>query len=395
MVRVMTLSIAYLSQGKLYLKMPDTAVQEVESQFGRELQERMLRLKQNKAWKDRGIRSMMMPPNLLEQLDQQPEATANIAIADLCPLENGKILYALETPDMGGIFTLDPVDNREDRLFHNAEFRVSHLDFHPAHQLIACTTTYRTGTANIATMPLDGSRPRDITEGDSLDLAPRWIPGGGKALVFQSAGLARNAEGFVCDRAPFVIEKLDFAQEAITTLAQDPKADLLSPQMGTDGYLYYIRRPYEARRAGFQPLRFLKEIVLIPVRLVHAIFQWLSFFSWKYTGKPLMSTGTGQKVESKSIKAWGEWLSPEMMRDRRFGDADAPALVPRTWQLVRQAQTGTPDVLAEGVLGYDLASDGTIVYTNGSAIYRIAPDGTRDRLLVSPLIESVTIFAKA
>lgn len=387
----MTFSVAYLSQGKLYLKMPDASVREVESQFGREIQERTLRLKQNKSWKDRGLRSMMMPPGMLDQLDQQPEAAVNVAIASLCPFGD-KLLYALETPDMGGIFAFDSTQDREDRLFHNAEFRISHLSYAPQHQLIACATTYRTGIANIATMPIDGSRPRDITEGDSLDLAPRWIPGAGKVLVFQSAGLARNSEGFVCDRAPFVIEKLDFGQQDITTIAEDPKSDLLSPQMGADGLLYYIRRPFQSARKPFNLVRALKDILLIPIRLGNAIFQWLSFFSWKYTGKPLMSTGTGQKVENKTIKAWGEWITPDMMRDRRFGEPDAPALVPRTWQLVRQATQGIPEVLAEGVLGYDLAEDGTIVYTNGSAIYAIAPDGQNTRLLVSNLIESVTIL---
>lgn len=335
---------------------------------------------------------MMMPPGMLDQLDQQPESTVNVEISSLCPLADDTLLYALETPDMGGIFVFNPSQEREDRLFHNAEFRVSHLDYASEHQLIACSTTYRTGIANIATMPIDGSRPRDITEGDSLDLAPRWIPGSGKALVFQSAGLARNSEGYVFDRAPFVIEKLDFVQQQVTTLAEDPKSDLLSPQIGQDGLLYYIRRPFQPKRKAFNLGQFLKDIVLIPVRLATAIFQWLSFFSWKYTGKPLMSTGTGQKVENKTIKAWGEWITPEMMRDRRFGEPDAPSLVPRTWQLVRQATQGIPEVLAEGVLGYDLAKDGMIVYTNGSAIYAIAPDGKRERLLVSNLIESIAIL---
>lgn len=388
----MGFSVAYLSQGKLYLTAPDSSVREVESQFGREVQERTLRMKQTKSWKDRGLRSMMMPPGMLDQLDQQPEATLNVEIASLCPFSDDKLLYALETPDMGGIFAFNPAQDREDRLFHNAEFRIGHLDYTLDHQLIACSTTYRTGIANIATMSIDGSRPRDITEGDSLDLAPHWIPGTGKALVFQSAGLARNAEGYVFDRAPFVIEKLDFIKQEVTTLAEDPKSDLLSPQIGQDGLLYYIRRPFQPARKPFNLGRIVKDILLIPLRLANAVFQWLSFFSWKYTGKPLMSTGLGQKVENKTIKAWGEWITPNMMRDRRFSEPDAPALVPQTWQLVRQANQGVPEILAEGVLGYDLAKDGTILYTNGSAIYAITPNGQKERLLVSNLIESIAIL---
>jgi hypothetical protein len=388
----MTLSVAYLAQGKLYLKSPAAPIREIESQFGQTVQERTLKIQRSKAWKNRGIMEMMMPPAALKQMEQQPEATVNVAIASLCPTENGKLLYALETDEMGGIFAFDPSSDREDRLFHNAEFRVSHLDFDAGHQLIACTTTYRTGISNIATMPIDGARPRDVTEGDSIDLAPRWLPGKGKALVFQSAGIGRSREGYVCDRAPFLIEKLDFDKQDVLTLASDPKSDLLGPQVGTDGLLYYIRRPYRSNRKSSSIWQVLKDILLIPFRLLYAIFQWLNFFSQMYTGKPLTAAGTKQTVDPKQMKVWGDWLTPETMKDRRFGEPDAPSLVPRSWELVRQADQGTPEVLAEGVLSYDLRSDGAIVYTNGSAIYAIYPDGTRERLLVGNLIESVTVI---
>ncbi|MGA7938087.1 MAG: hypothetical protein WCA35_31350 [Kovacikia sp.] len=391
----MTPSIAYLAQGKLYLKLQDSSIREIESQFGQTLQERTLKVQRNKAWKNRGLMEMMMPPAALKQMEQQPESTVNVTIASLCPLENGRLLYALEAGDMGGIFAFDPDSDREDRLFHNAEFQVGHLDFDIEHKLIACTTIYRTGISNIATMPIDGARPRDVTEGDSIDLAARWVPGKGKALVFQSAGIGRNSSGYVCDRAPFLIEKLDFDKQDVLTLASDPKSDLLGPQIGRDGWLYYIRRPYRPIHKQFSLWQSLKDLLLIPFRLLYAIFQWLNFFSQMYTGKPLMAAGTKQTVDPKQMKVWGDWITPEMMRDRRFGEPDAPALVPRSWQLVRQADQGTPEVLAEGILSYDLATDGTIVYTNGSAVYAIYPDGTRERLLVDNLIETVTILGNA
>lgn len=383
--------IAYISQGKLYLKLKGT-IQEVESEFGQTLQTRLLQIKRKKAWKNKGIMEMMMPPGAMERMQNQPEPTMPVSITSMCKGQSGKLLYALEAGEVGGIFTIDVAHNRENRLFHNSNFRVSDLDFNAEKNLIACTTVYPTGIANIATMSIDSARPNDVTEGDSLDLAPRWIPNKNKALVYQSAGLGRVEEGYVGDRTPFRIEKLDFDTQEIITLASDPKSDLLSPQIGYDGMLYYIRRPFRDRRIQFNPLNLLKDILLIPVRLVYAIFQWLNFFSQMYTGKPLMSAGTNQKVEPKLLKAWGEWITPDMLKDKNFGDADAPALVPRNWELVKQAETGVPELLAEGVLSYDLAENGAIAYTNGSAIYMIYPDGQTERVLVGSLIESVSIF---
>lgn len=387
----MSLSIAYLSQGKLYLKPNSSPSREIESQFGQTVQERVLKIKRNKAWKNRGIMEMMLPPGVAEKLEQQPEAIVNVAIASLCPVENGKLLYALEAGTVGGIFAFDPNHGREDRLFHGSDFSINHLDFDAERKMIACTATYSTGVSNIAIMPIDGARPRDITEGDSIDLAPHWVPGE-RALVFQSAGIGRNGNGYICDRAAFTIEKLDLARQEVITLAADPKSDLLSPQVGTDNLLYYIRRPYRSLRRQFHLLRFLKDLLLIPFRLAYAIFQWFNFFTQLYTGKPLMTASTGQKVEPKILKAWGDRITPELLRDRDLREADAPSLVPVSWQLMRQAKQGEPELLAEGVLDYDLAADGTIVYTNGNAIYAIAPDGHRQRIMVGNWIESVTII---
>ncbi|WP_026735823.1 hypothetical protein [Fischerella sp. PCC 9605] len=386
----MNLSIAYLAQGKLYLKFHQAPVREFESQFGQTVQERMLQTQQRKAWKNRGLMEMMLPPGVVEQMQQQPEAKLNVVISSLCKGEKGKLIYALEAGDVGGIFTLEPSREHEQRLFHNADFQVGYLSFHPEREIIACATIYRNGIANIAMMPLNGSRPHDVTEGDSIDLAPCWIPGKNKALVFQSAGIGRNSQGYVCDRAPFSIEKLDCDRQEITTLVADPKYDFLGPRMKADGTLYYIRRPYRPKQQ-VNLLRWLREILLIPFRLAYAIFQWLNFFTQIYTGKPLMAAGTRKSLDRKQMRVWGELITPEMIGDNKFSETEAPAWVPRSWQLVRQLTNGVAEVVAEGVLSFDLGEDGTIVYTNGSGIYAIHPDGNLERLFVGNSIEFVAI----
>ncbi|EKQ68607.1 hypothetical protein OsccyDRAFT_3145 [Leptolyngbyaceae cyanobacterium JSC-12] len=48
---------------------------------------------------------------------------------------------------------------------------------------------------------------------------------------------------------------------------------------------------------------------------------------------------------------------------------DAPILVLRTWQLIRQYPNSVPKVIAESVLSYDLGANKTVVSTNRSGIY--------------------------
>ena len=72
-----------------------------------------------------------------------------------------------------------------------------------------------------------------------------------------------------------------------------------------------------------------------------------------------------------------------------LSDADAPSLVPSSWQLVRES-AARKEVLAKGVLSFDLAPDGAVVYSNGSAIHRVEPEsGRRERVLVASAIEQV------
>jgi hypothetical protein len=90
------------------------------------------------------------------------------------------------------------------------------------------------------------------------------------------------------------------------------------------------------------------------------------------------------------MMVWGNLVDADQaMRENRDGDPDAPALVPSSWQLVRQSADGK-QVLAKGVLSFDLAADGSVLYSNGSAVYRLDHGAARaDRLLVGAMIEQV------
>ena len=132
--------------------------------------------------------------------------------------------------------------------------------------------------------------------------------------------------------------------------------------------------------------------MLFPLRLVHALFQYLNFFSMRYTGKPLAnSQGAAQRQpDLKQMMIWGNLIDAERAaREDRLGDPDAPSLVPSSWQLVRRSQSGVTEVLAKSVLSFDIAGDGSLLYTNGSAIHRMKPGAASERIAVQKMIEQV------
>lgn len=409
----MSFNFAYLSGGKLYLKLGRATVQAIASEFGHAAQQRGFELQRRNGWKQKNLSPNFMPNGSSRNVQQQEsrvETSAPIlpvAVQGVCPTGADRLLYTLAAGDIGGIFTLErfgtidlngtsPIEQqqktKEKRLFHSADLKFDRLDFHPDYQLIACATIGKDGTANIATMPVNAVQLEQVTEGDSIDLAPKWVPGFRKAIVFQSAGISRDSRGQIVEQRHSTIEQLDLDRQEVITLASDPKYDLLSPQMAADGTLYYIRRPYRSLRQPM-PSQLLTGLVLTPIRLLRAIGEWLNLFTRSHTGKSLLPLPQlhRSKIQQMFLGRLVD-VGTQITRNRRFGDADSPALVPRSWELIEQYPHREPKTIGRGVLAFDVGASGQLIYSNGSAVYGVLPGGVAQRLVVDRPIDQVAIL---
>jgi hypothetical protein len=398
----MSFNFAYLSGGKLYLKLGLANVQTIVSEFGQAVQQRELQMQRRNSWKQKNMAADFMSGGMSQ--DPKPDRSIlPVAVQGVCPTSADRLLYTLEAGEVGGIFTIErfggvSIDvigqaavperhqkTREKRLFHSADFKVDRVDFNPEYQLIACAAIAKDGSANIATMPVNSVHLAQVTEGDSLDLAPKWIPGFRRAIVFQSAGIGRDGAGGIVEQKHSTIEQLDLDRQEVITLASDPKYDLLSPQMAADGTLYYIRRPYRPLRQRVSLSQIVKDALFIPARLLTAIFEWLNFFTRRHTGKSLLAVPQlPERINSHQVLFLGRLVDvgTEVERNRRFGDADSPALVPRSWELIEQYPHREPKVIARGVVAFDVGQSGQIIYSNGSAVYGMSPGSVAQRLVV-------------
>ncbi|WP_373542213.1 hypothetical protein [Chamaesiphon sp.] len=412
----MSFNFAYLSGGRLYLKLGAATAQAIASEFGRAAQQRGLELQRRNGWKQKNLSASLMPNGISGDVQQQDrlrvETAAGIvpvAVQGVCPTGADRLLYTLAAGEVGGIFTLErfvPVNisggspaeqhqqAKEKRLFHSADFKVDRVDFHPDYQLIACATIGKDGTANIATMPVNAVQLEQVTEGDSIDLAPKWIPGFRRAIVFQSAGIGRDSMGAIVEQKHSTIEQLDIDRQEVITLASDPKYDLLSPQMTADGTLYYIRRPYRSLQQRMSLSQLIKEAILSPARLLRAICEWLNLFTRSHTGKSLIPLPPLAHSHAQQMVFLGRAIDvgTQIERNRRFGDADSPALVPRSWELIEQYPHREPKTIGRGVLAFDVGANGQIIYSNGSAVYGVLPGGVAQRLVVDRPISQVVIL---
>jgi len=383
-------SFAYLSQGQLHLKLGDEPARPFDSRFGQSLRERAAQIQNRNSWKTQGTGARFMSGGMLWGNQNHDAAEMRITIAGVSPgCHSGELLYSLATNDIGGVFLVRNQATEEQRLLHTADFRVRRLAASPGQDCVACVLQHKGENSSIAVMRGDGTDLREVTQGDTIDDAPRWVPGSARQIIFQSAAIGRNSAGFAVTQAPFAIHKLDLEAGTVATLAEDPKFDLLNPVLGSDGALWYIRRPYRDPSQALSPWRAALDLVLLPFRLLHAVFQYLNFFTARYTGNTLTTTGNARQkhADIRRMMVWGNLLDAQNAAASENGDA--PALVPKSWELVRQSLDGTQEVVSKGVLSFDVYADGTVLYTNGTAIYRIDARGTREHLANDSLIEQV------
>src|SRR5215470_7303025 len=286
------MEIAYVSQGALHLKNGDDSTRRFDSKFARELKQRAVEIHQKHAWKGEG-RTGYFGGSAVWGVTAQDPLAINTQVTGVSRGRTPDDLFnTMVIGNIAVIFKIDKSAGVESRLLHTAEYRLQGIAARPGADQIACVVSYKSGLSHIAVMADADSPPADVTEGDSMDLAPAWVPGKSNRLVFQSAGMARDDAGQLHGRGPFTIQMLDLDTGELTSLAEEDGQDLIRPRIDSAGTLFYIKRPYS--KPG-QPsgsfFRSILDIFLMPFRMLYAVFQFFNWFTIKYTGRTLTTAG--------------------------------------------------------------------------------------------------------
>jgi hypothetical protein len=386
--------LAYLSQGHLFLLDQSGNPKPIESEYGREVVQRSLNRQNRNKWKTEGEGALFNRGSLWGVSREDPTAM-RVAITAVTKGSNqGQLFYALDTITVGGLFSYDVESGKENRLFHRENLHIGDLCQSSDHETLACSQQLPNGTAQIGICRK--SDVEVVTEGDSLDKAPSWVPGSRKQLVFQSAGIARNANGYPVGLGPVSIQKLDLESGQMTSLKEEGEYDFLSPKVDKEGYLIFIRRPYEKPGAGGYPLsKLLLDGLLFPFRLARALFHYLNFFSLIYSKKPL-TTASGPKTEGpdqRTLLLQGKIIDAEKAMREGTKEEGITSLVPSSWQLIKRDSAGNETVLAKAIVSFDIDADGNVVYSNGNAIYRIDGSGQPELILKANVVESLVVLS--
>jgi hypothetical protein len=375
--------IAYLSGGNLFLSKDGSPFLPIESTFISAMKSRLQGIQKRNEWKTtgEGARFMGVQPS---SGGVDPEGLI-ARFTGLSLWGNGCIRYSLQSDSVGGLFDYRYCEKEEQRLIHKEYFNISDIDVNDRKETI-CSAASPSGVTNIAL--ISGNDISQLTEGDSFDEVPRWIPGSKNAVVFHSAGIARSGDGVFSGVGNFCIMRMDMTAGTLDTILENSSYDFLSPCFSETGNLYCIRRRYENRTHGVSFLSSMKDMVWFPVRLMQTIVGYLNFLSLVYSKKPLITAGgNGRKgPDPKSVFLYGRMIDVD--KQMKKAKPEDGGIMPSDWELVKVTASGQMNIVAKGVSAFDLCGD-EIVYTNGTRVFHLSSEGVKSCIAEGNCIEKL------
>jgi hypothetical protein len=381
--------IAFLAEGKLFLKEPDRDAVEIESPFAIEAAERAADRSDRHAWKRAGDSTgdpfasrRVWGKQVGNDTDWHP-AMRHVARGT----KPGEILYTQVMSASAGLFRYNLAAKEEYRLFHRQDFDDCGISCDAVSGEIVVASR---GKENLGKLQVIGETRRQdrLTAGDGHDSNPSHDPAARNRVLFQSSGVGRNERGEIVALGPAAIHRLDPATGEMETVLEDEHWDFLQPKADAAGNLFYIRRPYGAQNS--LPLgRKLKAFVTLPFIFASALFGFLDAFSRMFGKRSLRpSAGDPMTVTQNRFATFHETtiaLEKVLEQERRKGDS--VNLVPANWELVRRDPAGNERVIAGHVVAFDLTTEGSVVYSDG---LRIWADGSpRKKLHGGHIVQSV------
>ncbi|SKA95083.1 hypothetical protein SAMN02745166_02266 [Prosthecobacter debontii] len=373
-------TIAYISQGKLFMKPAVGGEVEIVSDFVRSLKQRLKSVEDRQAFRGSGSGAAFMRGGV----GSGGATVEDTFFAEFSAVASGvgpnQVCYAIDAGDVRGLFVYDLAEKYERRVLHGPRHRFAALDVRQEEgtQVWLVAAAQDHGDSRIGLFRPDvGGGVQELTEGDSLDSYPCWLPEGQRGFVYQTSGIARQAHGPEwAGLGPASLQRIHLDTGSLETVAEDDRYDFLCPAYGRDGSLYYLKRPY----VPFHRVPLWQQgldVLLFPFRLLRAVVAFLNVFSVFFSGKPLQTAGQGPRREGPDPKAvflHGRWVRMEkQMRDAAVDEMTSA--VPKNWELIRQTPEGLTTSVLTGVMAFTVASDGSLIYSNGRGVWAVDGQG--------------------
>jgi len=352
--------VAFISEGKINVTSGETA-KVMTCQTADKYREREREIRLSKEWKSKGMGAMFTG-----SYEEDMPLDVRLPIIGLARGVDERLVYSINFESGGGIYFKSLDENElETPILVNIKTSFYELDVNASGR-IAVSTGENYLERHITLLKIDDSYTQGITEGESADCNPKWSLKDENILYYDSAGIGyRN--GFFAGFGPRSIFRLNITTGELDEVLVGDKYDYCCPFEDKDGNLYYIRRPYVQGKSGMSA----KDYAAAPGKIMRAFGGWLDFFTRRYTGESLKTSGANPAKSNprspEQIFIDGNLIEAEKLLKQNAAAGDKnPGYAPREWELVVNKQ-GTEQIIHKSVMGYCVTDNG-IVYSNGKYV---------------------------
>lgn len=299
---------------------------------------------------------------------EQDVSPVNYSINGIYPAEGeNEIVYSFTVNETSGIYIKDLSAEKADEahVINSLDYEFTGGCMDASTRLLAISVRRNDFNSDIALFNVNTGDYKTVTDGDTLDEDPFLSPESADIVYFSSRGVGRDANGNFAGFSNASICKLNIDSVEVEYVKSSDKFSYIKPVVH-DGKLYAIKTPAVEKRSN--PIL---EIILIPVRIVQALANFINLFVNAFTGKSITagaySPAKGREYDGKKIYISGNLIEvdKELKKNARKKDSDY-GFVPPSWQLV---EVETDKVIKSGILDFDIMQDGTIIMTNGRRIF--------------------------
>lgn len=310
--------------------------------------------------------------------------------------KDNKVLFSVTINDVSGIFIKDLSADKdsEAHVIHSQEQSYSGSAPDLTFSKIATSIKEDYYTSHLALFNLESNDFTSLTAGDCYDFDSTFSNKSPDDILFATKGVGRDSDGDFVTYSPSSICRYNLNLMEVEEVISEDKFSFVKPKEDSNGNLYYVKRPSNTEKRGGGHI--IIDILLIPYRILEAIITFIETFIMMFTGKGFSknsksksSTKTANKrpdelfIEGNLINVDKEYKNNLKHKDAYAGYA------PRSWQLIKRSDNNQT-VIANGVIDYDLASDGNIVYTNGKHVILVTADGKTEKLADATTCTHVT-----
>ena len=359
----------------------DGRIRYFQSEYLERYRQNIRQIRERNAWKNEGAGAAFRGEGGSHQ-EAATEEDPAAAIRGVDILSDGRAVYTVGSADFSGIYLKPLADNLpESHVLHHGKLVFGAVSASPDGNEIAATVHSEGPECHITLVSLTGGSTRTLTEGDSVDDNPSWSRTS-RRIYYNSAGIGRDMAGAYRGVGPSAICCLDLDRKVVEDVYAQAGHDCLLPREAPDGSIYFLRRPHSDTNG--HGISFL-DILMLPYKVLKGLFHFLEFFTHRYTGETFNTRGANparsRQQDSRQLFIQGNLINVEKaLKENQSRGETYPGIAPASWQLMRLTPAGQAEVVKKGVLDYDVAPNGDVVYSNGKFLVRLAKDGREERL---------------